>query len=482
MSIFSYVLSKHVHQKNIKTYALAQYCGLDRSNMYKIINGKRKPSSVKIVNKMAKFMHLSPAEEEEFQQAYQITLEGYDNYYRRKNVLSFFEEFVMTPALFASISYCPELSSTDKEIILNSQTEVTQAIFHILSSEITGKENPSVRLFIQPDSSFLMNLISVESQNNVNIHIDHILCLNNNSQTTDEQKNYNLNCLKQILPLYGRYQNYNCFYFYDDIESHTGTFSLFPHMIITSRHVCLLSANMKNGCVFCSDSALKMFNNIFDSYKMICTPLLKHINNISEQLTYVKELITKDIKGYAFQMTPCLTPFLTTAMLKKYLIPGIPDLEQVCKDFAEYQVQISPLYEQKRLINFFSFDGIRQFMKTGRSDEYPKAVCHSFEMSDRIMLVKKLIQVCKKEQIFMLKKNIGNLEHELFLFISQQNGYLMFRSPYTDIPVYLTIEEPGLIFTFYDFCENLNKEMFYSPSEAEELLQQLIKDMSVENS
>ena len=36
MSDFSQLLSCHIHSKDIKTYALAQYCGLDRSNMYKM--------------------------------------------------------------------------------------------------------------------------------------------------------------------------------------------------------------------------------------------------------------------------------------------------------------------------------------------------------------------------------------------------------------------------------------------------------------
>ena len=52
MSEFSEILSQHIHNKDIKTYALAQYCGLDRSNMYKVINGKRKPTSEAMVDKM----------------------------------------------------------------------------------------------------------------------------------------------------------------------------------------------------------------------------------------------------------------------------------------------------------------------------------------------------------------------------------------------------------------------------------------------
>ena len=65
MSDFSQLLSNHIHEKNIKTYALAQYCGLDRSNMYKLINGKRKPSSLEMVQKICKFLNLSYAEQQE---------------------------------------------------------------------------------------------------------------------------------------------------------------------------------------------------------------------------------------------------------------------------------------------------------------------------------------------------------------------------------------------------------------------------------
>ena len=40
MSEFSELLTHYIHSKDIKTYALAQYCGLDRSNMYKISQRK----------------------------------------------------------------------------------------------------------------------------------------------------------------------------------------------------------------------------------------------------------------------------------------------------------------------------------------------------------------------------------------------------------------------------------------------------------
>ena len=75
----------------------------------------------------------------------------------------------------------------------------------------------------------------------------------------------------------------------------------------------------------------------------------------------------------------------------------------------------------------------------------------------------------------MLKDNIGNIENELFLFVSQKKGYLMFPSYSTNNLIYLDIAEPGLLFTFFDFCENLDDNLFYSADETEKILQQILE-------
>lgn len=428
-----------------------------------------------MVHKMSKFMHLSPAEEKELEEAYQITLAGYDNYFRRKDVMNFFSEFNLSTASLPSFNYDSE-QIDDREItLLNSPSEVKQALFHIISTEMSRQQDGHIQLLIQPDAAFLINLISAESQTGMDIHIEHIICLNNNSETTQSQKNYNLNCLKQILPLYGSYRNYKCFYYYDDISSRTGELTLFPYMVITSRYVCLLTSGLNKGSVMLSSSSHKMFAEIFTEYKQASTPLLKHINNVAEQLDYVGNLLCECGTGYCFQMTPCFTPFITLSQAEKYISEDLPGRAQFITHFQEYIKETAAWHEQGHISCIFSLDGVRRFLKSGKIDEYPPDVCLPFDIQDRIYLVKKLIQSCKNMHYRMFRKNIGNPEHELYLFVNQQNGYLMFLSPYNGQPVYLNIEEPGLLFTFYDFCENLKDDMFYTYEETTELLNKLIR-------
>ena len=177
MSEFSQLLSQHIHNKEIKTYALAQYCGLDRSNMYKVINGKRKPVSKEIVHKICKFMHLSPAEEMEMQEAYLITLAGPENYYRRKEVLHFFSDFRLSDVSVPAANYkLKAVSISSETAILNTPAETNRALLHIIAAELS-REDGYIRMLIQPDYEFLINILAAEDQGTLGVHIDHIIPL-----------------------------------------------------------------------------------------------------------------------------------------------------------------------------------------------------------------------------------------------------------------------------------------------------------------
>lgn len=479
MSEFSYLLSQHIHSKNIKTYALAQYCSLDRSNMYKVINGKRKPSSIEMVRKMSKFMHLSPAEERELEEAFEITLAGYDNYYRRKEVLQFFFGFNLAVPSIPAGKYTPiNMSAIDDIVLLNSASETNHAIFQMVIRELSEKDG-NIRLLLQPEYEFLMNLLQAEGSTECTTQIEHIMCLNNNSDIVHTQKNYNLKCLKQILPLYGSCRGYKCFYYYDNIISKTGSFSLFPYMVITSQFACILTADIERGVLTKLPSAVEMLNEIFNSYLAGASPLLKRIDNAPAQLSYINELVKTCTPAYSFQMTPCLTPFLTSAFMEKYISQDIPEREQFLSQLKNYVTERTNNQIVQSYI--FSLDGLISFFENGIIGEYPKGIYNPPDISDRVHIIKQLLSACKSQKYRMLKNNIGSLENELFLFVSQKRGYLMFSEPYTKELVYLDIEEPGLLFAFFDFCENLNDDLFYSPEEAAALIESLLNQLRQRN-
>ena len=89
MSTFSRLLNSLVHQKDIAVYPMTQYCGIDRTLMYKYLNGKDYPREQAIVDRMADFMRLSPSESEELLTAWQIEKIGWKEWNSRRNVEDF---------------------------------------------------------------------------------------------------------------------------------------------------------------------------------------------------------------------------------------------------------------------------------------------------------------------------------------------------------------------------------------------------------
>ena len=43
MSAFSEVLTEYIKARHVKVAPMTKYCGIDRSTMYKLISGKRRP-------------------------------------------------------------------------------------------------------------------------------------------------------------------------------------------------------------------------------------------------------------------------------------------------------------------------------------------------------------------------------------------------------------------------------------------------------
>lgn len=476
MSEFSELLTHYIHSKDIKTYALAQYCGLDRSNMYKIISGKRKPTSIDMVRKICKFLHLLPAEENEMLEAYQISLLGQDNYYRRKDVLKFFSEFSLTQnSILKRGASLNDGFDADGIVLLSTRNEINHALSHMILPELNN-EHGHLRLLFQPDYDYLMSFLTAENDSSSNTRIDHIICLNNDSLATHSKKNYNLDCLKQVLPLYGTNPYYNCHYYYDNIASRTYSIAMFPYIVITEKYACLLSADVQKGYLTSDPASIEMFIDIFDGYMERLTPFLSRIDSIFTQLEYAGSLTPGQETGYLFQMTPCLTPYITPSIMEKYISPNMPNRSHFIDKLKEHVRALAIGQKSDNITYIFSLKGILRFMETGIISEYPSSAYSPLELPDRIYLIRQLLQTCRSKSCRMLKNHIGNLDNELFLFVSHKKGYLMFPTQSEKNLIYLDITEPGLLFTFLDFCETLDDSMFFAPNETIQLLQTILKE------
>ena len=468
-SEFSTVLSRFVKEKDVNVYRLAKYCGYDRANLYKVMRGERKPPSLEVLNLLCEYMHLSPAEEEILEENYEITMVGHDNYYRRKNVMKFFSDFSMTSNL-ENVLPTVEIKE-DFEIpnssymLLRGNYEINSALFHIIADE-TKNQKGHIQILAQPEHA-LGNLLAMRGNTSNEIIIDHIICLDNKPEIAYSKSNYTLDCLKHILPLYNYNYDYNTWYYYADLGSLGRNFSVFPYMILTSKYVCMLSDDLQDGYLSNAPELIKMMKERFEKYRRRAHRLVENVQGeIEQQYMIMGMLMANPYPKYAFHMSPCMMAVLDRELIEKYLEPQLPQREELVKVLCEY---ISNLQKQD-MTYVCSMEGILQFIETGIISEFPKEMYQLPDKEDRMELVKRLFDEEKAGKVHILKKNIGDLKAELYLCITPESGLLRFAVPSKNVLKDISLEESGLVSVFYDFCENLSPELFYSEEEAKRII------------
>lgn len=164
MSVFSDKLSAFMKEKEMTTYALAKYCGMDRSNVYKIVEGTRPLHSENKVKKIANVLALSPYECKEMLQAWRITEVGEYIFFERKLIQDFICHLNVNPNLLLP-KQNKGMSADNREDIYNNmllkgKNNLYVFIKHIIEKEVL-LENPSIDLICQPENSFLYNLLAL---------------------------------------------------------------------------------------------------------------------------------------------------------------------------------------------------------------------------------------------------------------------------------------------------------------------------------
>lgn len=125
-------------------------------------------------------------------------------------------------------------------------------------------------------------------------------------------------------------------------------------------------------------------------------------------------------------MTHCLTPYITPEMVENILFRNFPDRAFFIEKFKEHVQELTLRRKTSGITYIFSLKGVLHFVETGVISEYPSNAYSPLELSDRIYLIRQLQQMSRTDNCKMLKDNIGNIDNELFLFVSNKKGYLCF--------------------------------------------------------
>lgn len=484
MTPFSTVLGCLIKEKNIKTYAIAQYCGIDRSNMYKILNGKRNPPSEEVVNRMAEYMRLMAVEQKRLLEAYQVTTMGADTYYRRKSVENFLTSFSLEECNMRESSLEQEYMTiaVDEQILRGGGTivrgrQLKYLISGVLNAEMQ-KEDGKISLIMQPDNDYVMDILFLAGVKKDYLEMEHIFCLSNTNEIALEKKDYNLECLRKILPMFVQCKcSYKPYCYYDNIASRNSIFNLLSSLIITSDYAVAFSAEENYGLLLTGENTIQYLQTLFENLKQDTVLMAFKMDTLEKQMERFAS-VNINSGGVGFQADACLVPLMSPELLNGFLKEELLSQPVVREKSEEYLSFSGEMMAKTNSTFLFSQAGIEKFLRDGRMSELPESIYYPLDYKARLILLRKLMKECEEGKYQMLREEVPVAETDICLFSSPTDGYLLIPTTRGD-RIFLEIRESGLLNTFLDYFKSLDDKSIYSEEEAVAILKQVMKRNTV---
>lgn len=484
MSVFSDLLKNYIHEKKVKVIALAQYCNLERSTIYKFINGKREPMSAELVEQMSYFMKLTPSEAYQLKESWKMARMGDNAYYINKSIEHFLSDFPNRSAqpsynLAASVSDLKDdFSLTRNCLLLNSRQAIDSSVHQILLSE-AAKPEGRIALFLQPDYPFLLHLLST-IQPAGSLQINHIFSLNRTAQFTDAHELYELYYLRNLFPIYMNKLDYRIHCFYTNEISHLQNLSALPYMILTSEFAITCSSDYQTGILYQDPDILQALWNLFHSHQDLCQPAFQIFPIITDNVQSLFQFVasTRASTDLLIDIQPeaCILPFLRRDLLEdifNYDIPGADSVISMADDLFRTNMQ---LINDEKFIVYFTEYGMTRFLQEGLFEEIPPAFYHPLNVEQRIRILREIAQCCHNGSYRILKKPLNHLSENLRMCLCGNTCSLTYQTNSGD-HMYFAITEPFILQIFQEFLTNMDPDVYYKPEEAERIIYRMIEQL-----
>ena len=475
MSDYSTLLKKYISEKDVKVAELIQFCGLERSNTYKIINGKRRPPSLEGARKIANFLQLSPGECEVYYEAYYRSLYGeavYEQNLQIETLIRDFNQAWQGQTYMKLADQKVETVDASDLYLLKGRQEINYHLKMILEEEMLEAQ-PKVCLITQCENTYLLETLIALGKSREALRIRHILCF----QKQGEASGQNLELIQRILGLYASGCRYEPHYYYDEVRAHFSNMNLFCNCIICGKSVLCYTSDYSYGQLIREAECARAYKDIFSQYQKQTYPLLERVDSIMQEYLSLGKTVLKGASAMAYSLhaEPCGVPFITDELLEKHLRREIPQREQMRQIFSNYIKEEKAAVDQGGFRCYFTVRGVEAFIEKGRLGEIPNDFYEPFTKAECLDIIRRMLPSFARGSYRLLKNRMAEIPSDLHIFVAPTTGHFLFTNNREEL-VYISMNEPGMIGQFYRFMEGLNEELsLYTADEAAEKIKEVIE-------
>ena len=311
----------------------------------------------------------------------------------------------------------------------------------VLNAEMQRKDG-KISLIMQPENEYVMDILFLAGVKKDYLKIEHIFCLSNTNDVVPENKDYNLECLRRILPMFVQCKcSYKPYCYYDNVASYKNRFNLWSSMLITSDYAVVFSSEDNYGVLLTEENSIQYLQTLFENLKQNSELIACKMDTLEKQIEKFAD-VSINSRGVGFQADACLVPLMPPELLGGLLKEALLSQPVIREKAEEYLRFSGQMIEKTNSTFLFSQAGIERFLRDGRVSELPESVCCPLDYDARVFLIKKLMKECELGKYRMLRGEVPVAETDICLFSSPKDGYLLIPTTRGD-RIFLEIRERG---------------------------------------
>ena len=264
MTEFSEKCKELIVKSNISIYQLAKVSNLDRTTLQKMIKGERLASR-QFVQEMCSHLRITKQEERDLMELYDMEKVGKDTYYTRIEIHKLLQEIQQI---------CRGWESTDEEIyrvrqekkeekgvkIYKMQMDMEDALRSAVSEEVLTEEVPEIYMDTFKGNAWVMQQLVKEEKHTDKEIICHQYINFHRKRTEEDSEVSDIKKLKWILPFAITFQKkYDLRYSYIDGKEEDELLRLWPHYMVTTNRVLLVSGDEQRMMVISDKKIAKLY-------------------------------------------------------------------------------------------------------------------------------------------------------------------------------------------------------------------------------
>lgn len=460
MSRFSDLCKFLIKENGTNVYQVSKETSLDLTTLQRMTTGKRLPSK-EFVYKLCSYLRISDSELSELIELYDIEQMGEIPYFSYKYIKKLFNHLYDLENNAVNAQYLENYSQHFLDPLLSQRLSIlAESALISMISALSNSENAYVYTNFPANHSFAHYIELLNIHQKQHIQILHLISLYQNN--IDNLSN--LASLLTILPYTLTAETeYTPYFVYNHIRYAELQNMMYPFYFITNHQVLLLSANFQEHIILSDQDSVKKYTEQFKTAIQQANILIHKTNMPQEAFKFYDDAnpaLNTSFYGVEHQL--CFTNLLTPEDFMKGLNLRLPNLDH----FLPF---IQSLFMQKKTF-FYTKEGVDFFCETGKFYGQAASLLPPLSKDSIIHLLDRYLHSPKTSSSFMLKEEIKFPQH-INVELNEKKQLHIMKIIGNSYFLLLTINEPSICETFYDFFQFLQKsDNVYSPDESKTYL------------